>query len=130
MQARILRIAEEHGMIQWPYGALDGSFSLGQGGGEGVSRGGKGLLIHGLTDAAGMSMADCTTPTHGHERARVLPLLDAVRLWIGKPGVLGNARRCWRQTSATLPCGAHVGLGSEQVPSLSTAHHENLYKLA
>jgi transposase len=27
MQARILGIAEEHGMIQWQYGAVDGSFS-------------------------------------------------------------------------------------------------------
>ena len=27
MQARILGLAEEHGMIQWPYGAVDGSFS-------------------------------------------------------------------------------------------------------
>ncbi len=27
MQARILGLAEEHGMIQWQYGAIDGSFS-------------------------------------------------------------------------------------------------------
>ena len=27
MQARILGIAEGHGMIQWQYGAVDGSFS-------------------------------------------------------------------------------------------------------
>ncbi|HEX2279393.1 MAG TPA: transposase [Candidatus Tectomicrobia bacterium] len=27
MQARILGLAEEHGMIQWQYGAVDGSFS-------------------------------------------------------------------------------------------------------
>ena len=27
MQARILGIAEEHGMMQWQYGAVDGSFS-------------------------------------------------------------------------------------------------------
>jgi len=27
MQARLLGIAEEHGMIHWQYGAVDGSFS-------------------------------------------------------------------------------------------------------
>jgi hypothetical protein len=27
MQARILGLAEEHGMSQWPYGDVDGSFS-------------------------------------------------------------------------------------------------------
>lgn len=27
MQARILALAEEHGMIQWQYGAVDGAFS-------------------------------------------------------------------------------------------------------
>jgi transposase len=27
MQARILGVAEEHGMMQWQYGAVDGSFS-------------------------------------------------------------------------------------------------------
>jgi IS5 family transposase len=53
-----------------------------------VARGGKGkgLLIHSLTDAAGMPLANCTTPANGDERAQVLPLLDAVRLQTGKPG--------------------------------------------
>jgi transposase len=27
MQARLLGLAEERGMIRWPYGAIDGSFS-------------------------------------------------------------------------------------------------------
>jgi transposase len=60
----------------------------GTGGGEGVARGGQGqgILIHSLTDAAGMPLANRTTPAHGHERAQVLPLLDAVRLRTGKPG--------------------------------------------
>lgn len=31
MQARILGIAEAHGMMQWPYGAVDGSCSPWQG---------------------------------------------------------------------------------------------------
>jgi len=31
MQARLLGLAEEHGMIQWQYGAVDSSFSPWQG---------------------------------------------------------------------------------------------------
>ena len=60
----------------------------GKGGGEGVAQGGtgKGLLIHRLTDAAGMPLANCTTAANGNERAPVLPRLDAVRLCTGQPG--------------------------------------------
>ena len=47
---------------------------------------GKGILIHSLTDAAGMPLANRTTPANGDERAQVLPLLAAVRLRTGKPG--------------------------------------------
>jgi transposase len=63
-------------------------FPPGTGGGEGVARGGKGkgILIHSLTDAAGMPLANRTTPANGHERAQVLPLLAAVSLRTGKPG--------------------------------------------
>jgi Transposase DDE domain len=63
-------------------------FPPGKGGGEGVARGGKGkgILIHSLTDAAGMPLANRTTPANGNERAQVLPLLDAVRLRTGKRG--------------------------------------------
>ncbi len=63
-------------------------FPPGTGGGEGVARGGKGQgsLMHSLTDAAGMPLANCTTPANGNERAQVLPLLDAVRLRTAKPG--------------------------------------------
>jgi Transposase DDE domain len=43
-------------------------------------------LIHSLTDAAGMPLANRATPANGTERAQVLPLLDAVRLRTGKPG--------------------------------------------
>jgi hypothetical protein len=32
MQARVLGLAEEHGLIHWPYGAVDGSFSPWPGG--------------------------------------------------------------------------------------------------
>jgi transposase len=35
MQARILGIAEERGMIRWEYGAVDGAFSPWQGGRQG-----------------------------------------------------------------------------------------------
>jgi transposase len=65
-----------------------GRFPPGKGGGEGVARGGKGkgILIHRLTDAAGMPLANLATPANGNERAQVLPLLDAVRLRTGKRG--------------------------------------------
>ena len=63
-------------------------FPPGKGGGEGVARGGKGkgILIHSLTDTAGMPLAHLTTPANGDERVQVLPLLDAVCLRTGKPG--------------------------------------------
>ena len=47
---------------------------------------GKGILIHTLTDAAGMPLANRTTPANGNERAQVMPLLDAVRLRAGTRG--------------------------------------------
>ena len=88
MQARILGVAEEKGMIRWEYGAVDGAFSPWQGGGEGVARGGKGkgILIHSLTEGRGMPLANRTTPANGDERAQVLPLLDAVKVRTGKRG--------------------------------------------
>jgi IS5 family transposase len=49
-------------------------------------RKGKGILIHSLTDAAGMPLATRTTPANGNERAQVMPLLDAVHLRTGKRG--------------------------------------------
>jgi transposase len=63
-------------------------FPPGTGGGEGIARGGKGkgVLIHSLTEAAGMPLANCTTPANGDERAQVIPLLDAVRLRTGRRG--------------------------------------------
>ena len=41
------------GQIDWEFSAVDGSFSAGKGGGEGVAHGNKGnaVLIHILTDA-------------------------------------------------------------------------------
>jgi Transposase DDE domain len=63
-------------------------FPPGKGGGEDVTYGreGKGILIHSLTDAAGMPLANRTTAANGHERAQVLPLLDAIHLRTGKRG--------------------------------------------
>jgi len=63
-------------------------FPPGKGGGEGVTHGrkGKGLLIHRLTDAAGMPLATRTTPANGDERAPVLLLLDGCRRRTGKRG--------------------------------------------
>ena len=53
-----------------------------------MARGGKGqgILIHTLTDAAGMPRANRTTPANGHERAQVMPLRDAVRRRTGPRG--------------------------------------------
>ena len=61
-------------------------FPPGKGGGEGVARGGKGMLIHSLTEGNGMPLANRTTPANGDERAQVLPLLDAVKVRTGHRG--------------------------------------------
>jgi transposase len=63
-------------------------FPPGTGGGEGVAYGrkGKGILIHSLTDAAGMPLSTSTTPANGDERAQVLPLLDALHIRTGQRG--------------------------------------------
>jgi transposase len=61
-------------------------FPPGKGGGEGVAHGGKGksILIHSLTEAQGMPLANRITPANEDERAQVLPLFDAVKLRTGK----------------------------------------------
>jgi hypothetical protein len=46
----------------------------------------KGILIHSLTDAAGMPLANRTTAANWNERAQLLPLLDAIHLRTGKHG--------------------------------------------
>src|SRR5262245_38831323 len=63
-------------------------FPPGKGGGEGVAYGrqGKGLLLHSLTDAAGMPLATCTTPANGDERAQVVPLLEGLHIRTGHRG--------------------------------------------
>ena len=63
-------------------------FPPGTGGGEGVAHGrkGQGILLHSLTDGAGMPLSTCTTPAHGDERAQVIPLLDAVHIRTGQRG--------------------------------------------
>jgi IS5 family transposase len=63
-------------------------FPPGKGGGEGVAYGrkGKGILIHSLTDGAGMPLSSCTTPANGDERAQVMPLLDTLHVHTGKQG--------------------------------------------
>ncbi len=47
---------------------------------------GKSILIHSLTEAQGMPLANRITPANEDERAQVLPLLDAVKLRTGKRG--------------------------------------------
>jgi transposase len=49
-------------------------------------RKGKGILIHSLTDAAGMPLVARTTPANGDERPQVIPLLDSLYLRTGKRG--------------------------------------------
>ena len=63
-------------------------FPPGKGGGEGVSYGykGKGILIHTLTEASGMPIANRTTPANGSEREQVFPLLDNLKIHTGKRG--------------------------------------------
>jgi transposase len=63
-------------------------FPPGKGGGEGVAYGrkGKGILIHSLTDGAGMPLSTRTTPANGNERAQVIPLLDTLHIRTGKRG--------------------------------------------
>jgi hypothetical protein len=63
-------------------------FPPGKGGGEGVAHGrkGEGILIHSLTDGAGMPSSTRTTPATGDEGAQVLPLLDALYIRTGKRG--------------------------------------------
>jgi hypothetical protein len=60
----------------------------GQGGGEGVARGGQGQggLIHGRTAGEGLPWAHRTLPAHGEERAQVRPRLEAVTVWTGTRG--------------------------------------------
>jgi Transposase DDE domain len=63
-------------------------FPPGTGGGEGVASGrkGKGLLIHSLTDAAGMPLSTRTTPATGDERAQVIPRPDTLHVRTGTQG--------------------------------------------
>jgi DDE family transposase len=63
-------------------------FPPGKGGGEEIAYGrkGKGILIHSLTDGAGMPLSTRTTPANGDERAQVIPLLDALHVRTGKRG--------------------------------------------
>ena len=63
-------------------------FPPGKGGGAGVAHGGKGkgILIHRLTEGRSMPLANRVTPAKGDERAKVVPLLDAVKVHTGKRG--------------------------------------------
>ena len=73
-------------------------FPPGKGGGEGVAYGrkGKGILIHSLTDAAGMPLAMCTTPDNGDERAQVIPLLDNLHVRTGRRAARASGSRSLR----------------------------------
>ncbi len=43
-------------------------------------------MIHTLTDANGMPLANRTTPANGSERNQVIPLLDSIKVKTYKPG--------------------------------------------
>jgi hypothetical protein len=60
----------------------------GTGGDAGVAygRNSKGILIHSLTDGAGMPLSTRTTPANGDERAQVIPRLDTLHIRTGKRG--------------------------------------------
>src|SRR5262249_34598118 len=76
------------GMLPWHDGAVDGSFSPGKGGGEGLAYGrkGKGIRIHRLTEGVSMPLSTRPTPANGAERAQVLPRLAALRIRTGTRG--------------------------------------------
>jgi len=80
LKARILGIADENGLINRESGAVDGSFSPGKGGGEGVKYGrkGKGILIHTVVERNGMPLSCRAAPANTDERAAVLTLLDDI----------------------------------------------------
>jgi Transposase DDE domain len=63
-------------------------FPPGKGGGEGVAYGrqGKGILLHRLTDGAGMPLSTRTTPANGDERAQGMPRLETLHIRTGKRG--------------------------------------------
>jgi hypothetical protein len=93
-------------------------FPPGKGVGEGVTYGrkGKGIVIHSLTDGAGMPLSTHTTPANGDERAQVMPLLDALHIRTGKRADRGNASRCWRRIrdmmlKTSVIASAHAGSG-------------------
>ena len=88
LKSRILGISQTEGMICWNSGAVDGSFSPGKGGGEGVKYGykGKGVLIHLIVDAEGMPLSACSTPANADERKQVQSLLDGIEITTGRPG--------------------------------------------
>jgi uncharacterized protein (UPF0210 family) len=56
-------VAEEKGMINWKYGAVDGSFSPCPRYSQSVAYGykGRGILIHSITDTNGMPLVAITT---------------------------------------------------------------------
>lgn len=91
LKVGMLNLANQLDLIELEFGAIDGSFSPGTGGGEGVAYGyqGKGVLIHSLVDGQGMPLAGKSTPANASERAQVLPLLDSLHLLptgrVGRP---------------------------------------------
>jgi hypothetical protein len=44
----------------------------------------RGILIHSLTEGAGMPLSTCTTPAKEDERAQLIPPLDALPIRTGR----------------------------------------------
>ncbi len=85
MQARMLGMAEERGMMHGEYGAVDGAFAPWEGWRRARGKG-QGILIHRRTEGRGMPLAHRVTPAKGDARAQVVPLLAAVKVHPGKRG--------------------------------------------
>jgi Putative transposase of IS4/5 family (DUF4096)/Transposase DDE domain len=89
MPAAGVAYANERGLINWDFGAVDGSFSPAQW--EEVKKlrmeaRVKVFLSTREAEGSGMPLANCTTPANGNEREQIIPLLDKVKLKTLKPG--------------------------------------------
>ena len=96
MQARILGVAEERGMIRWEYGAVDGAFSPWQGWWRGRRPRGEG-------------QGDPDPQPHRGQRHAVGKLHDARQWGCARPG--GAAARCGQGPHGQAGTPAHTPEG-------------------
>jgi len=88
LKASLLGAAHLAGKIDWQNASVDGSFTAGKGGGEGVEYGfkGKGVLTHALVDGNGNILSVTTTGAGQSEREQVEELLDGIDVNTGRRG--------------------------------------------